>query len=136
MKLNNKGFAITGILYGLLILFALLVASYLTVLTARKNRLDGIISDIEEEYNNTKVIISVLPYTTTNSSNCTFEVVSKDYGDMTCTLNNIASLSIISFSDGSIKINDNKVEFTDDNCDMANAFGNFTKLKQLIVDYS
>lgn len=51
MKLNNKGFAITGILYGLLILFALLVASYLTILTARKNRLDGIISDIEEEYN-------------------------------------------------------------------------------------
>lgn len=50
MKLNNKGFAITGILYGLLILFALLVASYLTILTARKNRLDGIISDIEEEY--------------------------------------------------------------------------------------
>ena len=52
MKLNNKGFAITGILYGLLILFALLVGSYLTVLTARKNRLDGIVENIENEYNN------------------------------------------------------------------------------------
>ena len=51
MKLNNKGFAITGILYGLLILFALLVGSYLTILTAKKNRLDGIITSIEEEYN-------------------------------------------------------------------------------------
>lgn len=51
MKLNNKGFAITGILYGLLILFALLVGSYLTVLTARKNRLDGIVENIENEYN-------------------------------------------------------------------------------------
>lgn len=51
MKINNKGFAITGILYGLLILFALLVASYLTILTARKNRLDNIIADIEAEYN-------------------------------------------------------------------------------------
>lgn len=55
MKLNNKGFAITGILYGLLILFALLVASYLMVLTARKNRLDNIITDIEEEYNNSNM---------------------------------------------------------------------------------
>lgn len=52
MRLNNKGFAITGILYGLLILFALLVGSYLTVLTARKNRLDGIVENIEDEYNN------------------------------------------------------------------------------------
>lgn len=51
MKLNNKGFAITSILYGLLILFALLVASYLTILTARKNRLDDIIENIEKEYN-------------------------------------------------------------------------------------
>lgn len=52
MKLNNKGFAITGILYGLLILFALLVGTYLTILTAKKNRLDGIVADIENEYNN------------------------------------------------------------------------------------
>ena len=50
MKLNNKGFAITGILYGLLILFALLVGSYLTILTARKNRLDGIVENIENTY--------------------------------------------------------------------------------------
>lgn len=53
MKLNNKGFAITSILYGLLILFALLVASYLTILTARKNRLDDIIENNEKEYNET-----------------------------------------------------------------------------------
>lgn len=56
MKLNNKGFAITGILYGLLILFALLVGTYLTILTAKKNRLDGIISDIEKEYNTTYTV--------------------------------------------------------------------------------
>ena len=50
MKLNNKGFAITSILYGLLILFVLLVSSYLTVLTARKNRVDKITSKIEDDY--------------------------------------------------------------------------------------
>ena len=42
MKLNNKGFAITSVLYGLLILFVILVGSYLTILVAKKNRLDTI----------------------------------------------------------------------------------------------
>lgn len=48
MKLNNKGFAITAVLYGLLILFVFLVGSYLTVLTAKKNRVDKITSEIED----------------------------------------------------------------------------------------
>ncbi len=50
MNLNNKGFAITAVLYGLLILFVVLVSSYLLVLSARKNRVDNLIKDIEEEY--------------------------------------------------------------------------------------
>lgn len=50
MKLNNKGFAITSVLYGLLILFILLVGSFLTILTARKNRVDKITSKIEKNY--------------------------------------------------------------------------------------
>lgn len=50
MKLNNKGFAITSILYGLLILFVLLIGSYLTILTARKNRVDKITTKIEDNY--------------------------------------------------------------------------------------
>lgn len=50
MKLNNKGFAITAVLYGLLILFTLLVSSYLLVLSARKDRIDILTNDIEEEY--------------------------------------------------------------------------------------
>lgn len=49
MKLNNKGFAITAVLYGLLILFVILVSSYLTVLAAKKNRLDEITSEIEKK---------------------------------------------------------------------------------------
>lgn len=50
MKLDNKGFAITAVIYGLLILFVLLVSSYLFVLSAKKNRLDNIIKEAEEEY--------------------------------------------------------------------------------------
>ena len=50
MKLNRKGFAITAVLYGILILFVLLVGSYLIVLSARKNRVDRIIEDMEYTY--------------------------------------------------------------------------------------
>ena len=48
--LNRKGFAITAVLYGLLILFVLLVSSYLLILSARKNRVDELVSDIEQSY--------------------------------------------------------------------------------------
>lgn len=102
MKLNNKGFAITGILYGILILFALLVASYLTVLTARKNRLDNIITDIEEEYNNSNItyIVQVLVEDGNGDSDIqtinkgetytfTFSSMSQDL-DVSCTNNQVA----------------------------------------------
>lgn len=51
MKLNNKGFAITSVLYGLLILFVVMMSSYLTVLSAKKNRIDTITKEIEDDYN-------------------------------------------------------------------------------------
>ena len=50
MKLGNKGFAITAVLYGLLILFVFLVGSYLLVLSAKKDRVEDITNEIEEEY--------------------------------------------------------------------------------------
>lgn len=50
MKLNNKGFAITSVLYGLLILFVLLVGSYLVVLSVKKDRVEEMTNQIEEEY--------------------------------------------------------------------------------------
>lgn len=50
MKLNNKGFAITSVLYGLLILFVSLVGTYLAVLLSKMNRLNNISEDINEKY--------------------------------------------------------------------------------------
>lgn len=50
MKLNNKGFAITSVLYGLLILFVVLTSTYLAMLGAKKNNIDKTTSDIETEY--------------------------------------------------------------------------------------
>ena len=64
MKLNNKGFAITAVLYGLLILFVILIGSYLTLLGTKKSRLDTVTSDIEKDYEFNKEI--------TNSSQITY----------------------------------------------------------------
>lgn len=50
MKLNNRGFAITAVLYGLLILFSFLVGSYLLVLSAKKDRVNNLIDEIEKDY--------------------------------------------------------------------------------------
>ena len=43
MKLNNKGFAITTILYGTLILFLMLMLSMLEILSSYKDRLEILI---------------------------------------------------------------------------------------------
>lgn len=50
MKLNNKGFAITSILYGLLILFVVLTSTYLAILSSKKNNIDKITENLEEDY--------------------------------------------------------------------------------------
>ena len=50
MKLNNKVFAITSVLYGLLILFVVLTSTYLAILSSKKNNIDKITEDLEEDY--------------------------------------------------------------------------------------
>ena len=50
MKLNNKGFAITSVLYGLLILFVVLTSTYWAILSSKKNNIDKITEDLEEDY--------------------------------------------------------------------------------------
>ena len=52
MKLTNKGFAITSVLYGLLILFVVLTSTYLAILSSKKNNIDKITEDLEEDYFN------------------------------------------------------------------------------------
>lgn len=57
MKLNNKGFAITTILYGTLILFLLLFASLLGILSQYRKNLDKLI----EGSNGTRDIVTMIP---------------------------------------------------------------------------
>ena len=77
MKLNNKGFAITAVLYGLLILFVVLIGSYLTLLGTKKSRLDIITSDIEKDYEFNKEITNpaqpIYPYKTKYTGKYIFE---------------------------------------------------------------
>lgn len=50
MDMNNKGFAITGILYTLFVLFLLVLLSVLTGLSARKNSLERATQGLEESF--------------------------------------------------------------------------------------
>ena len=68
MKLNNKGFAITGILYTVLILFLLILSSLLLMLTTRINRLIKLTDNINKEVENSQVI-GVDVYTSDNNEN-------------------------------------------------------------------
>lgn len=139
MKLNNKGFAITGILYGLLLLFVLLVGSYLTVLSSKKNRLDSVIEDAEDEYFNEKVpvcsnneieIDDRTEYVIPCDGNYKIKLDSQNYGQVDCDIN-LNSGDTLVFDSGSIKIGTNVVEFEDSNCDMANAFNNFIEWRTI-----
>lgn len=57
MKLNNKGFAITTILYGTLILFMLLFVSLLGILSQYKKNLEKLI----ESNNGARDIVTMTP---------------------------------------------------------------------------
>ena len=50
-RLNNKGFAITAIIYGIMLLFVLILASFLSVLIGRNKRSDAL---LDSTYQNIK----------------------------------------------------------------------------------
>ena len=96
MKLNNKGFAITAVLYGLLILFVVLFGSYLTILGTKKNRIDTITNNIEEKYEFNKSTTGdiIYPYEALYTGKYIFDNGCSVYlykgnvyenGDITCT---------------------------------------------------
>ncbi|MGN1342392.1 MAG: hypothetical protein ACI4VL_04105 [Bacilli bacterium] len=105
MKLNNKGFAITSVLYGLLILFVVMTSSYLTVLSAKKNRLDNITKEIEDSYNfnNTESTTIAFPYTALYTGKYVFSNNCYTY---------LAKGNVIESADD--------IKFTDDNCSVTN----------------
>lgn len=69
MKLNNKGFAITTILYGTLILFMLLFVSLLGIMSQYKKNLERLI----EANNGARDIVTMKPQDISSSNNTTTE---------------------------------------------------------------
>lgn len=62
MKLNNKGFAITTILYGTLVLFLLLFVSLLAILSQYRKNLEKLV----ESSNGAREIVTLKPDKTIN----------------------------------------------------------------------
>ena len=54
--MNNKGFAITSIIYGLMLLFIVIITSFLSVLVGRNRRMDILMDSVYESlYNEVNV---------------------------------------------------------------------------------
>lgn len=101
MGLNNKGFAITGVLYGLLILFVILVGSYLAIMSSKKNRLDTISDELNEKYGFEKVKqiqTDAFPYTTEYAGKYTFVMTDSSGKEYSC-ISYLDKDQVISYSE-------------------------------------
>ena len=58
--MNNKGFAITGILYTLFILFTMILLSVLATMSAKRTSLEKTIIGLENSYKLIKFLIIIL----------------------------------------------------------------------------
>ncbi|MDD2518825.1 MAG: glycine rich domain-containing protein [Bacilli bacterium] len=65
MKLNNKGFAVTGILYTALLMFLVLLTGILSMMSTRKVLLDKMKKDVYTRLNNMENIVYFFDYTGT-----------------------------------------------------------------------
>lgn len=124
MKLNNKGFAITAVLYGLLILFVILVSSYLVVLSAKKDRVENIVNDIEGDYNISINQVVQKNFDSPFYVNCdttgTFVFISSSEGKFFECEAELNSSDVIYFADNSIVVNADYLRFSDQECDEVN----------------
>jgi len=74
--MNNKGFAITGMIYGIMILFLLIISSFMSVLVGRIMRTDALVDEIYETLKYKEVTIDIastsFPYVTTKRARYNF----------------------------------------------------------------
>jgi len=81
MKLNNKGFALTSIIYMLIVLFLMIMLLVLANLATRKTVLDKIKKDVKDKLNQTVSISAQdLPYQNTKSG-IFFETLNDAFGN-------------------------------------------------------
>lgn len=104
MKLNNKGFAITGILYFVLIMFLMIISSLLLMLKTRINRLtdlnDTINSEVELKEN--IVDVDVESYITNLRGKYIFQITKSMEPNKNC-YSYLPKNSLLILQDGIIK---------------------------------
>lgn len=106
-RLNNRGFAITAVLYGLLILFLLLFLGMIRILNTERKRMEKISDEIDKSIVNMEKIdinsgiseggIYVTPYRGKYVFNITGDTTKKYYMYLPI-------YSIVSISEGKIKV--------------------------------
>lgn len=57
--MNNKGFAISSIIYGLMLLFVLCVTSFLTILIGRNRRMDVLVKGVYDTVNYEEIQVDI-----------------------------------------------------------------------------
>lgn len=79
MKLDNKGFAISGILYAIMILFLTIIFSLLALVTNRKLVLDKYKGEVKELINNSEETFGIRVQLANNTSN--FKISENAFAD-------------------------------------------------------
>lgn len=103
MRFNNKGFAITGILYFVLIMFLMIISSLLLVLKTRINRLTDLNTTINEEVELKEKIVDepIDSYITSFRGKYIFEITDST-GVKTC-YSYLPNNALIVLQEGAIK---------------------------------
>lgn len=60
--MNNKGFAITSIIYGLMLLFIVTISSFLSILVGRNRRMDELITGVYETLEYEEITVTLADF--------------------------------------------------------------------------
>ena len=103
--MNNKGFAITSIIYGLMLLFVMIVASFISVLVGRNRRMDDLLDSVRESVSYSVVNICYNNYDNyfyvNNNNNNSCEYNEKAYDSAGAYVTEKKGKYIFKFSDDS-----------------------------------
>ena len=82
--MNNKGFAITGIIYGLMLIFILTITSFLSILIGRNRRIDSLVETIYENLKYSAIPVSKSYFEDDDKVYETKERALYDFYDLNC----------------------------------------------------
>ena len=71
--MNNKGFAITSIIYGLMLLFIVIVTSFLSILVGRNRRMDELVEGIYDSLDYKQITVKSTAFDNSKNAYVTSE---------------------------------------------------------------